>query len=358
MTHRRIGSLAVACGIAFSATVAWSAEPPAASSAPDLQEVYGLLREHLPDVSATDLNRQAVQALVSALSPRVTLVPQTPTPVAPAETALLPKSSQFDSGLVYLRVGRVDEGLAAALRAACFQALGSNKLKGVALDLRYAGGANYAAAAAAADIFLSKDVPLLDSGTGVIRAQAKPDAITVPVAILVNRQTAGAAEALAAVLRQTSVGLVLGSPTAGQAMLAQEYPLKNGDKLRIASAAIHLGDGTALTVQGVTPDIAVQINSQDEKAYYNDTYRAPLKTNLTLAGVVSTNNPASTNRAARRVRFNEAELVRERREGASLDADNAPRRGEEPETPMVSDPVLARALDLLKGLAVVRPSRS
>jgi len=34
------------------------------------------------------------------------------------------------------------------------------------------------------------------------------------VAILVNRQTAGAAEALAAVLRETGAGLVLGTSTA------------------------------------------------------------------------------------------------------------------------------------------------
>jgi hypothetical protein len=32
-------------------------------------------------------------------------------------------------------------------------------------------------------------------------------------------------------------------------------------------------------------------------------------------------------------------------------------RETKPETPIVSDPVLARALDLLKGLAIVRQSR-
>jgi hypothetical protein len=59
------------------------------------------------------------------------------------------------------------------------------------------------------------------------------------------------------------------------------------------------------------------------------------------------------------VRLNEAELVREHREGGSRVTNAAPRlRDEEPQTPVVSDPVLARALDLLKGLAVVRQSRS
>ena len=63
-----------------------------------------------------------------------------------------------------------------------------------------------------------------------------------------------------------------------------------------------------------------------------------------------TNQAGGTNRVVRRPRFNEAELVRERREGIS-EADVTALREREPEKPVVSDPALARALDLLKGLA-------
>jgi hypothetical protein len=59
------------------------------------------------------------------------------------------------------------------------------------------------------------------------------------------------------------------------------------------------------------------------------------------------------------MRFNEAELVREHREGRDRDTGETPRaRAPEPERPVVSDPALARALDLLRGLAVVRQSKS
>ena len=70
-----------------------------------------------------------------------------------------------------------------------------------------------------------------------------------------------------------------------------------------------------------------------------------------------TNQASGTNRAVRRPRFNEAELVRERREGIS-EADMTALGSREPEKPMVTDPALARALDLLKGLALVRQSHS
>jgi hypothetical protein len=39
------------------------------------------------------------------------------------------------------------------------------------------------------------------------------------------------------------------------------------------------------------------------------------------------------------------------------DEDSAPTRAAEPQKPVIRDPVLARAVDLIKGLAVVHQSR-
>src|SRR5207249_12336882 len=138
-----------------------------------------------------------------------------------------------------------------------------SKLKGVVLDLRFSAGDDYQSAAAVADLFIPKEHPLLDWGSGVVKSRNKEDAIRIPVAVLVNRDTAGAAEALAAVLRETGTGLILGGKTAGQAMIAQEFPLKNGDRLRIATAPVQLGDGSALSAEGVKPDIAVEVRPEE-----------------------------------------------------------------------------------------------
>ena len=54
----------------------------------------------------------------------------------------------------------------------------------------------------------------------------------------------------------------------------------------------------------------------------------------------------------------EADLVRERREGLTLDSDTNNGLERESDAAVVHDPALARALDLLKGLAVVHQSRS
>jgi C-terminal processing protease CtpA/Prc len=180
----------------------------------------------------------------------------------------------------------------------------------------------------------------------------------VPVAILINSQTTGAAEALAAVLRDTSVGLLIGSTTAGQASVFKEFSLANGEKLRIATSQIKLGSNKVLG-QGLKPDIEVQASLADEKAYLEDAYRVLHKPEMTATNRSETNlvNGASTNQIRRR--FNEAELVRQQREGVESEQSELagkPFRGD-PSQPLITDPALARAVDLLKGLAVVQQSR-
>jgi len=330
------------------------------NAGPEFKEVYDLVRQHANGLSERDLNRAAVQGLVLALSPRLVLLTNdAPGTQASAGQALVIKSSWFEGDVAYLRIGRVADGLAQAIREAADRISSSNKLKGLVLDLRFAGGDDYKAAASAADLLLQKDQPLLNWGEGWARSKEKKDAVTAPVAVLVNRKTAGAAEALAAIIRQTGRGLILGSTTAGQAMMAQEFPLKDGARLRIATGPIEVGDGLTLSQSGLRPDIPVEVSREDERTYYADAFQAPSKpglpanTNLSLA-----NEPKGTNRAVRRPRFNEAELVRERRDGVALDTDASAEKEVEPDKPVVQDPVLARALDLLKGLAVVRHTAS
>lgn len=327
----------------------------------EFQEVYGLVQENVPGLKPQDLDHAAAMGLAMALSPRVSLITNSSSASATnASGGLVLKSNMFDGQIAYVRIGRVENGLAAAVRNACQDLGKTNKLKGVVLDLRYAGGEDYQAAGAVADLFIKKEQTLLNWGTGEYNSKHSDDDLDLPVAALVNHDTSGAAEALAGVIRQAGAGLILGRKTSGTAMVAREFPLKNGERLRIATARVMLGDGTALSAQGVAPDITVDVSPADERAYYADAFKALGKSELASSSNLATNrntvaaSSSTTNRPARRTRFNEAELVRERREGVPLDSDLAAERESEPEKPVVRDPVLARALDLLKGLAVVR----
>jgi len=329
----------------------------AASEPADFKEVYDLIRAHVAGLSQQQLDHAAVQALVTALAPKVMLVSGESNTTS--SSALISQTNLFEGDVAYLRITRIGSGLPEAIRKSYESLAASNKLKGMILDLRYTAGSDYAAASAAVDLFVAKERPLLNWGNGVTRSKQKTDALTVPVAVLINHQTSEAAEALAALIRETGTGLILGNLTAGQAMIAQEYPLKNGERLRIATAPIQLGEGSPLPPEGIKPDITVRVTADEEQAYYADPFRSSHNTNTLFASTgLSLTNPPSANNRARRPRFNEAELIRERREGPALATDLPGTREIDPEKPVVRDPVLARALDLLKGLAVVRHTRS
>ena len=184
----------------------------------------------------------------------------------------------------------------------------------------------------------------------MIRSKTKTDAIELPVVALVNRETVGAPEALAALFREVGTGLIIGNTTAGAAMLMRDFPLKNGQRLQLAVAPVKFGDGKELPTQGVKPDIEVAVSPDVERAFRDDAYSATVRTGTTgRAGV--------TNTATRRPRPNEADLVRSRRDGTDLE-DLASEREREPVKPVIRDPALSRAVDVLKGLAVVRRGRS
>jgi len=220
-------------------------------------------------------------------------------------------------------------------------------LTGLVLDLRFAGGADYAAAAATVDLFLSKEVPLMNAGQGLVNSQEKTNAIRWPVVVLVNAETAEGAEALAAMLRQAGAGLVIGGRTAGRAAVMREFKLSGGQTLRVAVAPVLLGDAKPLPVTGVLPDIEVAVKLEDEREFYAE----PVTVNG--AGTTSTNNV----RSARRPRVSEADLVREKRGEVDAETLAAARDKAEQGTTVVADPALSRAVDLLKGLAVVRSGR-
>jgi hypothetical protein len=341
-----------------------SGEPVLAAAtsnpAPAFSEVYELIKAHGAGVTDAELNRTSIEGLIAALAPRVTWVTNNSSATPAAEVLSLTQTSLFDGPVAYFRIGRVNGSLARELRSSYEHLASTNSLAGVVLDLRYAPGDDYAAAAAAADLFTSKAEPLLNWGSGVVSSHEKTNAIRLPVIVLVNHDTAGAAEALAALMREHDAGLILGSQTAGRAMVMQEFPLSTGGRLRIAVAPVTLGDGSALAAQGIFPDITVVVDPEDERAYYANPYTVLARANSpAVARLSSTNSSGRTNLVSRRIRLNEAELVREHREGLDRDPDaEVGTKASETPKALVNDPTLVRALDLLKGLALVRQGRS
>lgn len=315
----------------------------------ELQEILSILKANISGVSEAELNEAAISGLVDRLSPKVRLIPAGG--VADVGDALLAQSTAFENGTLYLRVGRVSTGLASVLQQSIGAISATNQLKGLVIDLRYAGGDDYDSVSGIVSLFLRNSASLFDWGQGMVLGRPVTGAVNVPVVVLVNNATTRAAEVLAGTLRKSGSALVLGNATAGAARMMKQFTLKNGDRLHVATGLIRFGDGSTLAQTGMEPDIRVHVKPEDEILYFADPYLQI--TRGAEVGTASTSLVTGTNQVSRRPRFGEAELVRERR--GILDSNVAVQPAStEPEVPVVQDPVLARALDVLKGLAVVR----
>lgn len=325
---------------------------------PRFEEVYKLLRENMR-VSASELDQAAVKGLIHQLQPQALLIGDAAA-TASASAAGLAKTRVYDGAFVYLQISAVGNELADKVMAAYRDVAATNKakIKGVIIDLRFANGFDFAAAAKTADDFLNNEQPLLEWGTNSVHATKKRNAITVPVAILVNHETSGAAEALAAALRDTNVGLLIGGVTAGRANVYKSFPLTSGEKLRIATAQIKVADKKVLSAP-LKPDIAIDVSADDEKIWMNDPYKVLHKPETAKDADADSIAAEGTSNAPIHRRINEAELVREQREGLDPDAELAVERpkSKADDVPVLADPALLRGLDLLKGLAVVQQQR-
>lgn len=322
-----------------------------AAEAPQFQEVFDLIRTNAAGVATAELNNAAVQGLLAKLNTRAWLVESNESAAPDTNMVGVSGSAMFDENYGYIRISRVNAGLPEQFVKALAQLSSTNKLKGLALDLRFASGTNYDAAARVADQFLSGQQTLFEWAGGVTKSQEKTNAFRAPVTVLVNRFTAGAAEALAAVLRDTDVALLIGTNTAGHASMTKDFKLSTGQTLRIATVPLKLASGAE--VLSLKPDIQVDVSPEDERAYFVDAYRVmprPGQTTNSVASLSVTNKP--------RRRINEAELVRMSREGIDPDDEMArAAAGGASAKPVISDPALARAVDLLKALSVVRHTR-
>ena len=305
-------------------------------SAEDLKEFLRLLRENYikPDaLSEAELSRATIQGIIERLGPGASL---RPAPQSGAGEASPFKSEIIDSSAGYLRVGSLNADNLAALDLA-LQDFAAKKIGAVILDLRATpAGSEFAQAAEVCKRFCPKGKVLFTVKKPTVREEqiltSKEDPkFTRLLVALVDGDTAGAAEIIAAVLRTHAKAMIIGQRTRGEAVEFAEVPLPSGKLLRVAVAEAALPDATPVFPGGVKPDISVDV-SQEVTA-------SVLKKELE-GGV------AALIEETERQKMNEAALVARR--NPDLDAAQAAqaRKGEREEAPL-RDVALQRALDFI-----------
>jgi len=176
-----------------------------------------------------------------------------------------------------LRVRRFDRETA-ALVASCVNGLKAEGVDSLVLDLRDCPGGEIGAAIAAADHFLPAGelVTLLvgrdEASRREYRSKGAPIIRDGPIVVLINGGTSGAAEVLAGALRSGRRGLLMGQKSFGCAFEEGSFPLRDGSVLRMITAAYQTPDGDQIQDEGLDVDVEIPLpapepeDEKDEKA--------------------------------------------------------------------------------------------
>ena len=114
----RVGFSSIGLALLFCAGTQLFAQEETKTPSPDFQEVYGLIKAHLVGVSDAELNRAAVDGLLKALGPKVSLVKSDTETSESSPAKALSRYSVLEKNIAYLRIKQVRQGIAKELEQA------------------------------------------------------------------------------------------------------------------------------------------------------------------------------------------------------------------------------------------------
>jgi len=171
---------------------------------------------------------------------------------------------QGQSGIITVPSLQVSRAKDVAAQIASLEKQGARKL---VLDLRNCATGPQEEGIALANLFMESGKIAYTQGQKVSRqdfdAAASKAVTKLPLAVLVNRSTAGAAEIAAAALMQSKRAQVVGEHTFGDAAVRKTVNLSDGSAVLLSMAKYYSPDGKAIQDTGVTPNVLQAETSAD-----------------------------------------------------------------------------------------------
>jgi carboxyl-terminal processing protease len=166
----------------------------------------------------------------------------------------------LEDGIGYIKVDALTKGKSQEI-AGKIKSLEKSGAKKLVLDLRNTSDGEESEGIATANLFLNHGTITYLQGQKFPREAFNADPVkavtTLPVAVLVNKGTAGAAEIVAAALLENARGDVVGDKTFGDGSVQKTIDLPDGGALILSVAKYYSPSGKAIQETAVTPNVLV-----------------------------------------------------------------------------------------------------
>ncbi len=176
------------------------------------------------------------------------------------------ESSVLEDNIGYISIGSFDEITADDFKKQ-LKNLESKNIEGLVIDLRFNPGGILDVSAEIADTLMGKGTIVYTEDKMKKRNYLKSDSgkIDIPLAILVNGESASASEVVSGAIQDTKEGTIVGTKTFGKGIVQTVKPLSDGSGVKLTVSEYFTPSGRSIHKKGVIPDVVVELPEDIEQ---------------------------------------------------------------------------------------------
>ncbi len=172
----------------------------------------------------------------------------------------------LEDNIGYLAISSFDKATVSQFNDA-LQALEDQGMEALIIDVRDNPGGDYDAVVAMADRVLPAGTIITTRNKeGIVREETSDEEhqVKVPMAVLINGNTASASELFSGAIQDYHLGYIVGETSYGKGVVQSIFRLNDGSGMKFTTETYYTPSGRCVDGEGVTPDYPVAI---PEEAY-------------------------------------------------------------------------------------------
>lgn len=178
------------------------------------------------------------------------------------------KYQMLDDEMGYIQIVEFDD-ITADQFADALATLRGSQMKGLILDLRANPGGGLTSVVDISEMLLPDGLVVYTEDKDGNRVEYKSDGkreIDIPMVVLVDMNSASAAEILAGAIQDYGKGTLIGTTTFGKGIVQQIIPFRDGSAVKVTVSSYFTPKGRNIHGIGIEPDIVCEFEGE---TYYN-----------------------------------------------------------------------------------------
>lgn len=175
------------------------------------------------------------------------------------------KYEMMDSQIGYVAVSEFDSVTYEQYQKA-LEDLDGQGMKGLVVDLRNNPGGNLNTVCDMLDLMLPKGLIVYTEDKDGNRQEASSDdekQFKLPLAVLVNGNSASASEIYAGAIQDYGIGDIVGTQTYGKGVVQQIFDLNDDTCVKLTIAKYFTPKGRSINGKGITPDVEIEYEADE-----------------------------------------------------------------------------------------------